>query len=451
MRNKRLIIGLIGLLGLLGGNVAAQNGFNMPFSRFGIGLGNQPYNAPMVVRLGGTAYTLAGNNFVNPFNPASYGAIEPESFVFDMGVNLQQTVLRDAGTSLRDADGNVAYLMVAMPVTKWWKLAAGLMPYSTVSYETITTQTDATAGTVRTVYSGGDGDGNPSGINEIFLGSAFNILRGSAKTPRLQAGFNAYYLTGNIDRAITYSFTNTSAYYLDSRHYKQTRLRNLLFDLGVQLQQPLGEHLTLGVGLVYKPYLDLKVKESALIYTLHASDETLVDTIFPARGQSTDFASRLEQAQTFGIGLSLDIDHRWRMAVDATLASWHGLKYTEGQEPSVFGTDEVRYIPYSHYAASVERTGNMDAATYWGRMSWSLGAHVAQGCLGLNIDGTEHSLGEWGVGAGVTMPMRKGRSLLTLSVGYNSLGTPDVLQYNTLTFGIAVSSCERWFFKRKFN
>ena len=59
------------MLGLLATATAgAQNGFNMPYSQFGIGSNEQPYNMPMVTRLGGTAYTLGGNNFVNPFNPA---------------------------------------------------------------------------------------------------------------------------------------------------------------------------------------------------------------------------------------------------------------------------------------------------------------------------------------------------------------------------------------------
>jgi len=31
------------------------------------------------------------------------------------------------------------------------------------------------------------------------------------------------------------------------------------------------------------------------------------------------------------------------------------------------------------------------------------------------------------------------------------LGTSDILQRNSLTVGISVSSCERWFFKRKFD
>ena len=47
--------------------------------------------------------------------------------------------------------------------------------------------------------------------------------------------------------------------------------------------------------------------------------------------------------------------------------------------------------------------------------------------------------------------MRKGRSLLTISVEYNSMGDIEILQRRCVTFGIAVSSCERWFVKRKYN
>lgn len=443
---KILLLGILFLFPFSFLPLQAQNGFNMPFSQFGLGLDNRPYNLPIAARTGGIAYTRAGNNYINPFNPASYAAIERESFVFDMGVGLQVTTLRDNTNTLRDADGNLAYLMMAMPVTKWWKLAAGLMPLSTVDYETVVSEDDPVAGSVKTVY---DGTG---GINEIFLGSAFNILRGGDKKTTLQAGFNLYYLTGSVDRSITYSFTNTSAYYLNKRRYKETSINNFCFDLGLQLRQPLGNRAAVTLGLVYKPYLDLKVKDMAIIYTCHANAPTMVvDTIFPARGANTEYRSDLEQAQTFGVGLGFEIDKRWLVAADATFASWQGLKYTERQNPPVFNDGTLVYGPYSRYAFGLERTGTMDATSYWGRMSWSLGAHMAQGMLRLNIDGTEHRLDQWGVGAGISMPMRKGRSLLTLSVDYSSLGTPDLLQSDMLTFGIAVSSCERWFFKRKFN
>ncbi len=69
----------------------------------------------------------------------------------------------------------------------------------------------------------------------------------------------------------------------------------------------------------------------------------------------------------------------------------------------------------------------------------------------LTIDGTDHKLDSWGIGAGISLPMRKGRSLLTLSVGYSSMGDIDILRRDCLTVGIGVSSCERWFTKRKYN
>lgn len=431
-------------MGLIG-KTEAQNGFNVPFSQFGLGSSELPFNLPIVSRQGGTVYTLAGNNFVNPFNPASYGAIETESFVFDMGLGVQLGTLRDNNESLFDADGNLGYLLMAMPLTKWWKLAAGLMPYSTVDYESVALQNEPTYnGTVKTIYGG------TGGVNEVMMGTAFNVLRGKDKRPDVQVGFNVNYLTGSIERSIAYTFLgNDTTFFVNSSRYKKTTVRNFTFDVGVQVRQQLGKKSVLTVGAVYKPYLDMKVNDIALIRTFVGS--AILDTVFPAVGEDPGFSSQLERPQTIGVGVSLELDKRWRMAVDATFAAWQGMKYTEGMTPSIMGNSTVRYSHCNRYAVGLERMGSMDASTYWGRISWSLGAHLTQGALQVNIGGTDRSLGERGFGGGATLPMRKGKSLLTLSVAYNSLGERDVLQRNTVTFGIAVSSCERWFFKRKYN
>ena len=429
--------------------VQAQNGFNMPYSQFGIGLSEQPYNLPMAARMGGVTYTRSGNNFVNPFNPASYASIEKESFVFDMGVNLQTSTLRDNNSSVYDADGNLGYLLVAMPVTSWLKVAGGLMPYSTVSYESVSTvhHDDLLGGDVKTVY---DGNG---GVNQVFLGLGFNILDPAKhKGTSLQAGVNGNLLVGRIQRAISYSFQgNDSTFFLNGRRYKETRLANLIPDFGLQFRQPMGEKFTLGVAAVYKPLTDMLVKEEALIYTYHASDQTLVDTVFPQRGEDPAFRSSLKRANTVGVGLSLERNKMWQMAVDLTFAEWQGMKYTEGTTTSIFGTSATAYGPYSRYAAGFEKIGNMDAPTYWGRISWSLGAHLEQGSMYLDLGGSQRRLDEWGLGAGASLPMRKGRSLLSISVAYSRLGSTYILQLDAVTFGIAVSSCERWFVKRKYN
>lgn len=418
----------------------AQNGFNMPYSQFGIGLGEMPYNMPMAARMGGAVYTRSGNNIINPFNPASYGSIGMQSLVFDMGLNIQLSTLQDHQQSVHDADGNIGYLAIGLPLTKWWKLAAGLMPYSSVDYDVVIPSDGIT-----TRY---DGTG---GANEIFLGTAFDIPAGEGRS--LAVGFNVGYLTGSIERAITYTFDSSYAYHLNSRKQRDSKLSNVLFDAGLQFRQALGENYTIGLGLTYKPYQKMSMSETAMIYTFYrtSSGEALLDTVFPARGDSEEIESTLEQPHTLGIGLSLERNGKWQVAADATLGAWNGMKYTEDASHRVFGEETLLSGSFSRYAIGFERIGNMDASTYWGRISWGLGAHAEQGSIYLKVDGAERRIDQWGVGAGMSFPMRKGSSLLTVSVGYNSLGNTDVLQRNTVTFGIAISSCERWFVKRKYN
>ena len=427
------------------GSAIAQNGFNMPYSQFGVGLSDLPYTVPLVSRMGGVVYTTSGNNFINPFNPASYGSIGMESFVFDMAANIQLTRLQNNADRFNDADGNVSHLMFGLPVTKWMKLAGGLLPYSEVDYESVALGTYNGNGTVKNIY---DGTG---GASLVFLGSAFNIIN-NEKGRRLQAGFNIDLLVGRIQRALSYSFQGIdSTHYMDKRRYKETKLSNLMFDLGVQYWEPLSERYTFGVGLTYKPYRKMNLNEEVLIYTYHASDQSLVDTIFPSAGQSSEIKSNLELDHTFGLGLSLARNNRWMIAADATFSGWAGMKYTEGMNPPIFGASSLSYGPYSRYALAFEKTGDMDASSYWGRISWSAGVNMENGAMRLSINGRDEVINAWGFGLGATLPMRKGRSLLTLSMGYRSFGNKDLLQRESLTFGISVSSCERWFAKRRYN
>ena len=428
------------------GSLNAQNGFNMPYSQFGIGLTDLPYNLPMANRMGGVVYTRSGDNFINPFNPASYASIGMESFVFDMGANLQVTRLQNNDKGVSDADGNISHLAFGLPITEWWKIAGGLVSYTSVDYASVSQGIYMDSSVIKTVY---DGTG---GVSMAFIGSAFNVIGNGKEGRRLQVGFNIDYLTGRLQRAITYSFMGTdSTHYKPSRRYKETKLGNVLFDLGLQYWEPLGEKYTLGVGFNYKPYRKMNITDMALIYTFYPGDQTLADTIFPAMGQSPEFTSTLEQDHTFGIGLSLERNNRWLLAADVTFAGWSGMKYIEGVTPPIMGQSALTTGPYSRSALGFEKIGVMDASTYWGRISWSLGVHAEQGAMRLIIGGREEVIDEWGFGLGATLPMRKGRSLLTLSFGYRSFGNKDLLQRNSFTFGISVSSCERWFVKRKYN
>ena len=429
---------------------AAQNGLNSPYSQYGIGMSSLPYNMPSLSAIGGVAFTRSSQNMVNPFNPASYASIAKETLVFDMGLSIEMSTLRNNSDKQYDADGNLGYLAVAFPVTRWWKAAFGVMPYSDVNYQSTRRSTVNPGGEVKTIYEGN------GGVSQFFWGQGFNILGGNDMAkPQLRAGFNINYLYGTLTRAVTIDFTaNDTTYMMDSRSQKDTYVKNLLFDLGVQYEQPLGEKYRLGIGVNVKPHRLMTVKDNALVYTFvtNAATEYMRDTIFPLNGGDSEFESSLEQPFTAGIGLSLQRNDKWLVAVDGTFAPWSGLKYTENSAYSIFGQSPLRYGGSQKWALGVQLLGDKNAASYMRRVTFSAGAHYESGRLQLELtDGSDHRLNEWGFGLGVSLPMRKGRSVLNISAAYSSFGSADLLRRDAVTIGISVGSCESWFVKRKFN
>lgn len=447
MKNRYIYLIALATLMCLAPAAKTQNGFNIPFSQYGIGLSDMPYNMPSAFSMGGAVFSRSSRNIINPFNPASYAAIENESFVFDIGLNIQSCVLRNDANRLTDADGNLAYFTIAFPITGWWKTSAGLLPYSTVNYESVQTAFDIqTQSDVKTIYAG------HGGVSQIYWGNAFNIGQ------RLSLGFNLNYLYGNITRAITYNFQgNDSTYCINSRRQKNTYVSNLLIDLGLQYLQPLGADYTLHIGATARTPRNMKVNDHALSYTYltYASTEYLFDTIFPQPGESDTYKSQLLQPLAVGLGLGLERNEKWEIDIDGYYSPYSGLQYKEDPAYNLFGTSALRLTPNWRVALGAEWKGDPAAGSYWGRIGVSAGLYHNHGRLALApVAGNPDQptiINEMGCGLGFRLPMRKGRSVLTLALGYSSIGTAQLLRRDVFTVGLSIGSCERWFVKRKYN
>ena len=447
MKNRYIYLIALAALMCLAPAAKTQNGFNIPFSQYGIGLSDMPYNMPSAFSMGGAVFSRSSRNIINPFNPASYAAIENESFVFNIGINIQSCVLRNDANRLTDADGNLAYFTIAFPITGWWKTSAGLLPYSTVNYESVQTAFDIqTQSDVKTIYAG------HGGVSQIYWGNAFNIGQ------RLSLGFNLNYLYGNITRAITYNFQgNDSTYCINSRRQKNTYVSNLLIDLGLQYLQPLGADYTLHIGATARTPRNMKVNDHALSYTYltYASTEYLFDTIFPQPGESDTYKSQLLQPLAVGLGLGLERNEKWEIDIDGYYSPYSGLQYKEDPAYNLFGTSALRLTPNWRVALGAEWKGDPAAGSYWGRIGVSAGLYHNHGRLALApVAGNPDQptiINETGCGLGFRLPMRKGRSVLTLALGYSSIGTAQLLRRDVFTVGLSIGSCERWFVKRKYN
>ena len=409
----------------------AQNGINSPYSQFGIGEVKTPYTNPFTNAMGGLSYTVRNNFMINTNNPASYSAIDTQSFVFDFGMSFDFIRLSDNSQTYRDANGNLSHLSIGFPITRWWKTSIGILPWSDLNYKTTIVAPDSALGNTTTVF---DGSG---GINKIFWGHAFSI------TPTLSAGFNANFLIGNINRAITYSFDST--YALSSRKQKETVVRNFSFDLGVQYVLPLANDNSLSFGLTYSLPLTLNVDDKATIYTFSTKgvSEYVADTVFPTES----YVSTLELPSVVGLGVAFSKADQWMLGLDLTYSQWNGAKYTENTTKNIFGDwNAIQYDNNYRMAIGFERKSNRNGSKYYQRMSYRAGLHYEIGKA--NILNTR--LDDYGIHAGVSFPVRKMKSFINFSIQYGSYGTADLVRKQYLQLGLSLSTSDTWFKKRKY-
>lgn len=428
----------------------AQNGFNLPFSQFGLGEYGIGTNMAYAPGMGSTSFVRMGDNFVNPFNPATYAGVQMESFVLNIGLSFQIQSIANNNSKVNDADGTLDHLMIAFPICKWWKTSLGLMPYGDVSYQSTINQQIAVPGAdwmqeVKTIY---DGSGE---VSRLFWGNGFNI------TKQLSVGFNINYLYGTINRAITHKHTAAdTSFFMDSRSQNQMRVHDFTFDLGLHYNQPLGEHYELGIGLTCALPKTLSIEQQSLIYTFvnSANNEYICNLIFPQEGESDTYTTEQKHPLEAGFGLSLTKDKKWMVEFNASYIEQQLVGLSPFATSSTLS--ESTETPTTKFALGAAWLGDDDATSYWKRIGINLGAHYYRSVLCTEIYSTTlsektYNFDEIGAGVAFTFPMRKGKSQLVLNLNYTSFGTLDVLRSNCFMIGLTLNSCEQWFIKRKYN
>jgi hypothetical protein len=169
----------------------------------------------------------------------------------------------------------------------------------------------------------------------------------------------------------------------------------------------------------------MSLNDEVLVYTYlgGVSSETLFDTIFPQQGVDNSYTSTLEQPFSIGVGLALERNELWEVAIDGYYAPYSGLRYVEDEGHNIFGKSALCEQPNYRIALGGEWKGDAGAGSYWRRIGISGGLYFNQSRLALEVEGTRYALNEIGGGLGISLPMRKGRSVLNLSLGYSTCGT----------------------------
>jgi hypothetical protein len=394
---------------------SGQNHLNSPYSRFGMGeLKNR--SSAGVMAIGGTGYTFQSPTVVNFMNPASYMGFDTLSFLLDASFSWKNHTLI-ASTSQRGSTLQFEYLSCGFSISRWWKTAIGLQPYSIMNFTEIENIDTLT----RTFM----GDG---GVNEIYWGNSFRLFKD------FSLGINASFLFGTYSKYHTMEWSD--AYFFNTKADNSNKIQGAVITAGIQYFIPIKGKGDLGLGLVYTPSIPVNSTETQTISTYWGEDDNItpLDTLYP----KTAVKHSIKMPMHIGGGISWSKKNKYFVGLDFTWVNW-----------SNYAIDKVNDNLSDLYKISIggSYTPNYSSNKLFPRITISLGANFEQ--THLFLEG-EH-LKRFGINFGLLFPLKRSKTGFGIVLEYGQTGTTkyNLIKENYFTATINIRIHERWYQRTK--
>lgn len=430
--------------------VSAQShgGINSSYSRFGLGLladQSQGFNRSM----GGVGQGLRSGYRINMLNPASYSDNDSLTFLFDVGMSLQQTHMKQQGFSKRINGAAFDYVNAAFRVARNLGMSVGFVPYTNIGYSfRQTSNVTIDPYSQQTVTQELNYEGS-SGLHQAYVGAGWQPLRG------FSVGVNLGFIWGNVNNDMYQLFyengtANTSNYSSLSTSYSSA-VKTWKGDIGVQYQRVLDtwNRLTLGatVGIGHT------IGSEAIAYRA----TLLGDTI----RRSTMDAYQLPMSYSVGVGW----EHRERLllAADFSFEQWG-----DCTTPQMRGSgNNITYLPAKgEYKDRFRINAGMEYVparfdhNYFRRINYRFGAFYSSPYQKINgLDGPN----EFGLTAGLGLPLSNRNTRMTilniytpsyLNIGFQwthrDASAASFIREDVLAIKIGITFNESWFRKWEF-
>lgn len=422
--------------------VAQTNGSNSPYSRYGFGLlgdGGNAFNKGM----SGTAYGMRSGKELNTKNPASYAAIDSLTFLFDLGLSLQNGNFSQNGHSTNAHNTSIDYITAGFRMAPRLGMTLGLVPYSTIGYntsnETTSKSEDGLSQITRTNTFAGDG-----GLHEAYVGVGWAIAK------PLSIGFNAGYLWGDIEHSSTMAVSGTTTSSSNVPTTKTTYsadIRTYKLDFGLQYEQQINKKNKLTLGFVYG--LGHDVNRTAHYYNQRIQSSTVLS------GDTLRCANAFQLPHTFGVGLTWTLRNSLRVGADYTLQKWADVKYPEVVTKYDKSLDYVStkgaFSDMHKVSVGAEYVPNPEGLRWRQRVRYRAGFSYATSYT--KID-SNNGPKDFQASLGFAFPIvnvYNNRTYLNFSVQYEHVKPQlaSMIKENYIRFCIGLSFSERWFMKWK--
>lgn len=416
--------------------LAAQtNGSNSPYSRYGFGLLGDRGNA-FNKGMAGTAYGMQNGKELNTKNPASYAAIDSLTFLFDLGLSMQNGNIAQGGVKTNAKNSSVDYVTAGFRVAKNVGMSLGLVPFSTIGYNTSSKEEIQASNQVLTKTTTFSGDG---GLHEAYIGVGWAPFR------RFSIGMNVGYLWGDLSHTVLMNFDDSNIN--STRQAYETDIRTYKADFGLQYVQPLDKKNTLTLGLTYG--LGHDIKRDAYYYNQK------VVTGSSASGDTLVCRNAFQLPHTLGAGITWTHDNSLRVGVDYTFQKWADMKFPMVVENAAGALDYVGrkdlFTDLHKVSLGMEYVKNPEGLRWRQRVRYRAGFSYQTPYTKIGgVDGPQHFLASVGVALPITN-MHNSRSLINFSAQYERVKPKmaGMITENYIRFSIGLTFNERWFMKWK--
>ncbi|MFZ5939429.1 MAG: hypothetical protein ACOYXB_02540 [Bacteroidota bacterium] len=415
---------------VLSGSAFSQYNTYSPYTRFGLGeLTMQGFGQNLA--MGGTGLALRNNDRLNYLNPASYASGDSMSVLFDFGMNTTSDFYSTVDGNKSFFNANFHHVAFSTPVTKYFGLAAGIVPYSSIGYKIKQEYNSMPNGVPVDYYYTGDG-----GIMNFFVGGSFLLFK------RISIGASMNYLMANISRQKTIDFP-VNPYYASTTSEQNIVFKKPVYSLGIQYKETFKDKFffsiggrydlesSINTGIYNKTYSSFTGNSGALNDSVSISPTTVIV-------QDTGY-SNLIIPMNRGIGLAFGIPGKLTITGDYSSQDWSN--NISGIGDSLTSSQSLR--------VGLELIPNRnDLRSYGKHIAYRVGGYYSDYYLRVN----GYQLKDYGITFGVGLPLKGTRSTFNVAFTLGTRGTTEnnliKENYGIITFNVTLH--DLWFIKRRF-
>jgi len=392
----------------------ANNQTSSPYSLFGLGTLN-PTNTGKTNALGKSGIALGSDTSINNLNPASYGEILKNAFMFDIGMKGEKTFSANSGDNTSNTTSNFSNISFAFSLTDKSGIGLTLSPYSDVGYS-LQAVTEAIQGSEQTYLSDVTGTG---GLNNVALNYGYKL------SPKFNIGITGTYYFGKIEQHELITLDSDFLSVTEDNYYRGVRAT---------------------LGIQYKP--TAKFTFASVI----TSPTTLSGRQDRSVYKNVDALTSEVETVTHDIsGFNLPTEATVGFKYNVTPALTVNADYKRSFWTATNMSDNIgKFVDQDFVGMGAEYFGNKPRADYLGRIKYRLGYNMDNGYLEVK----DARIKNFAVTSGLGLPMSlRGGSFINVSYSYGQRGmvSRTLIQekYHLITINLSLEDI--WFLKRKYD